>query len=228
MRRSKVLFLGFAGLILIIVCCLLFKTAHIENDISVRAQSALSETIFPAVVLSVDGRDVSLTGTVGSTQEKEEAEKNLSAVYGIHAVNNMLEVLPQEEDAIEKNSVKTLIQDVRDGFSRIETVEFKTGKSIISPESEENLRNLASILINHPDIKIEIGGHADSSGDRDSNLILSKERANAVLAWLVQNNINQERLSAIGYGDTRPLADNSTSSGRRNNRRVTFKILEDG
>jgi hypothetical protein len=75
-------------------------------------------------------------------------------------------------------------------------------------------------------IVIELGGHTDSVGSDEANLLLSQERVNSVRAYLVGKGVAQERISAVGYGETQPIADNKTDVGRAANRRVEAKITE--
>jgi outer membrane protein OmpA-like peptidoglycan-associated protein len=81
----------------------------------------------------------------------------------------------------------------------------------------------------NPDIKrMRIEGHTDNRGNADMNLDLSKRRAASVRQWLVDHGVESERLESEGYGLTRPIASNDTDEGRALNRRVEFKILEQG
>ena len=75
-----------------------------------------------------------------------------------------------------------------------------------------------------PDSKLKISGYTDSSGNDDSNLKLSDRRAQSVRTYLVDKGIGENRINAKGYGESNPIADNSTPAGRRKNRRVELKI----
>jgi len=75
-------------------------------------------------------------------------------------------------------------------------------------------------------LKVELGGHTDNVGSDESNLILSEKRASAVVNYLVSNGITAERLSAKGYGESKPLDSNDTEKGRAKNRRTEFTILQ--
>jgi outer membrane protein OmpA-like peptidoglycan-associated protein len=109
----------------------------------------------------------------------------------------------------------------------LEGIEFEFGKAIIKPESSPVLDEAAAILTNHPEIEVEIQGHTDSIGTDQANLKLSQKRAEAVREYLIDvHMIEPVRMIPIGYGETKPIADNGTDQGRAKNRRVDFLILE--
>ena len=101
---------------------------------------------------------------------------------------------------------------------------FESGKDIIKTSSYVNLDQLAEILNEYKDAKVAIEGHTDSQGADDKNLALSQARANAVLKYLTDKGVAANRMTAIGYGESLPKADNGTSAGRALNRRVEFKL----
>lgn len=96
----------------------------------------------------------------------------------------------------------------------------------ILPESEPELQKLVNFLKDNEKLVVEIQGHTDSSGNAESNMVLSKQRAKSVVDYLLSNNINSGRLTFEGYGDTIPVATNETAEGRKLNRRTTIKIIE--
>lgn len=105
-------------------------------------------------------------------------------------------------------------------------VNFRTGRSDLTPGSYRALDEVAASLIANPTVKIEIGGHTDATGSRATNLRLSLARAMAVRAYLVSKGIATDRLVARGYGPDRPVANNRTVEGRAQNRRVELNLLE--
>lgn len=110
---------------------------------------------------------------------------------------------------------------------RLDGVNFEFNKAAIMPESYSILDNAAALLMNHPDMRIEIQGHTDAIGSADYNMKLSYMRANAVRDYLVDMHmISQARMVPMGYGETRPIATNNTEEGRALNRRVEFFIMK--
>ena len=103
---------------------------------------------------------------------------------------------------------------------------FDTGKATLQPQSQEQLKNIAEILKAYPNVNIKIGGYTDNVGDPKSNLKLSADRANTVMAELVAMGIDKGRLEAEGYGQEHPVASNDTEEGRQQNRRIAVRVTK--
>jgi outer membrane protein OmpA-like peptidoglycan-associated protein/Tfp pilus assembly protein PilF len=101
---------------------------------------------------------------------------------------------------------------------------FATGSAELQPESRVELEKLLSLLQKNPSIKIEISGHTDNVGSKESNLKLSENRASAVRQYLESKGIATGRISTKGFGDSVPIDNNTSEEGRANNRRTEFKI----
>lgn len=106
----------------------------------------------------------------------------------------------------------------------LKNIFFEVNKFDINPSSQAELDKLVQLLTENPTIKIEISGHTDNAGKPSDNLALSNNRAKAVVSYLVSKNIAAARLIAKGYGETKPIADNKTESGRAQNRRTEMKV----
>lgn len=89
------------------------------------------------------------------------------------------------------------------------------------------LDQVASVLKSNPKLRIVIEGHTDTVGAADYNLQLSDDRADAVRGTLIERGIPGNRLEAIGYGESRPIASNESELGRASNRRVEFRIVKE-
>ncbi len=123
----------------------------------------------------------------------------------------------------------------KDDLSRIQPEEGKTfslkhlyfefDKWDLHPRSYLELDKLVRIMEKHPDMKIQINGHTDNRGEERYNIYLSRKRAKAVMAYLIAQGISPNRLSYKAFGESRPVADNSTEAGRRRNRRVEFLVV---
>jgi outer membrane protein OmpA-like peptidoglycan-associated protein len=108
----------------------------------------------------------------------------------------------------------------------LEGVTFASGTADLLPEAMTVLNGIARDLLEMPDLRVEIRGHTDNTGDPQFNLNLSQERANTVRNYLISRGVPGNRMTAVGYGETEPIAPNNTSEGRARNRRVEFEILD--
>jgi OmpA-OmpF porin, OOP family len=103
---------------------------------------------------------------------------------------------------------------------------FDTSKSSFQAQTMPVLQAITAILKEYPATKFAIEGHTDSAGKADKNLALSKDRAAAVMNYLVTNGIAADRLTSAGFGSTMPIADNKTKEGKASNRRVEVKLVK--
>jgi len=106
-----------------------------------------------------------------------------------------------------------------------QSLEFESGKADILDSMHRDLDKLANFMIDHPHLKLTISGHTDSEGKADANLRLSQARADAIKAYLEYTfNIDSSRITAIGYGGTKPIAEEMSDDHKKLNRRVEFEI----
>jgi outer membrane protein OmpA-like peptidoglycan-associated protein len=103
-------------------------------------------------------------------------------------------------------------------------INFDFDKAVIKPEAEPVLDAAVDVLKENPDVKVRVGGHTDSVGTDAYNQGLSERRAKSVRDYLVKHGIDASRLTAVGFGESQPVADNKTKDGRAQNRRVTLDV----
>jgi outer membrane protein OmpA-like peptidoglycan-associated protein len=106
------------------------------------------------------------------------------------------------------------------------TINFNTGKSSLSQDSEDALTSILAILAEYPNAKFTVEGHTDSVGNAEKNKALSQSRAQSVKDYLVKNGVDSSRLNVMGYGEEKPVANNNTSAGRAQNRRVEINLVK--
>lgn len=118
------------------------------------------------------------------------------------------------------------LEKVKPGTFILENIFFEKSKSSLKKSSLVELNKVLKLMQINPDLKIQISGHTDSDGDDDFNLELSINRAKSVVNWLIENNIDKNRLSFKGYGETRPIEENNSIANKAKNRRTELTIIE--
>ncbi|MDM8565232.1 OmpA family protein [Candidatus Halobeggiatoa sp. HSG11] len=172
-------------------------------------------------------------------REKEISAKELA----VQKANQDLEI--KERELASKQQLLTAkqaqIQKLQDELSELKAkqtdkglvvtlgdVLFETGKSTLLSAATQNISKVAMFLNQHPKRNVLIGGHTDNRGSDEYNLGLSQRRADAVRFALIQNNVASNRIQSQGFGESQPVASNSSVSGRQQNRRVEITILNEG
>ncbi len=134
---------------------------------------------------------------------------------------------PETKGTIANNGCPELTQAVQNALNAYaKTILFDTGKATINSQSHVVLTDIIGILKQYPEARFSIEGHTDNVGNNALNLKLSEERANAVKNYLVNNGVDASKLQTRGFGDTRPLAENTTREGRERNRRVEINLIK--
>jgi outer membrane protein OmpA-like peptidoglycan-associated protein len=106
----------------------------------------------------------------------------------------------------------------------VKAVKFESGKAILKPESSKILTDVADVMARYPEYNLRIAGHTDNVGKPEKNQVLSEDRAKACLDFIVGKGIDAKRMQSAGFGSTKPVADNKSSAGKAQNRRVEFDI----
>ena len=103
-------------------------------------------------------------------------------------------------------------------------VNFETGSANLTADSTMQIQNFAKVLHAYPSVNIQVQGHTDNTGNSQANRVLSLQRATSVKMALLGSGVDAQRVDAAGYGQEKPVADNSTEAGRAENRRVTVMV----
>jgi outer membrane protein OmpA-like peptidoglycan-associated protein len=136
--------------------------------------------------------------------------------------------IPQPEPVVEievtpielEQKEEEIISDV------FKNLEFQSGSDIIESSSYDYLDKLYGVLVKKPQYKLHIAGHTDNTGSEEENLVIGQKRTDAVKKYLQDKGIDLSRITTVSYGESKPIADNSTEEGRKINRRVEFIIVE--
>jgi len=119
----------------------------------------------------------------------------------------------------------TGVADTLNALFSLDPVQFAYNSDDITSESRTILDKAVQVLTDNPDARLEVGGHTDSDGGAAANLNLSQARADSVRQFLIDADIDADRLEAKGYGESEPVADNDTEQNKAQNRRIEFKQL---
>jgi OOP family OmpA-OmpF porin len=119
----------------------------------------------------------------------------------------------------------TLVEVKKDRIVIKQQVHFQTAKWAILPDSYALLDQVVQVLRDYPKMRVSVEGHTDSVGGELANMKLSQARAESVRSYLVGKGVQADRLEAVGFGTTKPIASNKTDKGRSQNRRTEFRII---
>jgi chemotaxis protein MotB len=192
---------------------------------------------FESLQASLDEAKVSLTNALAESEQAKsqisglktrvanlEKEKEMAGQMAKALENEMRSDLESRDVTISNLQGKLTV-------NILDRVMFDSGEAILQPDGETVLRKIAGILAGHPELKIQVIGHTDNVPIRSrfaSNWELSAARALAAVHFLTEKaGVAPIRVGAVGYGEFRPIADNSTPEGRAKNRRIAITILPD-
>jgi len=132
--------------------------------------------------------------------------------------------------AVEANfgndTTKPIIEVLVNRTFILKNILFETSRAVLIPTSYPELDAFAGYLVKNPQIYIEIGGHTDNTGNEEQNKLLSEKRANTVADYLAVKGVELSRITFKGYGSSKPIANNSTDEGKKQNRRVEFTVVK--
>jgi len=146
---------------------------------------------------------------------------------GYRVIEVPLLASPGDELPVEVTLAPTKLKVEKNRIVILDKVNFETNKAVIRPDSFELLNEVAEVIMRNPEAgRVEVQGHTDDQGPDDYNLGLSQRRAEAVRKYLIDRGVERDRLIAVGYGESKPIADNGSRAGRAKNRRVEFILVD--
>jgi OmpA-OmpF porin, OOP family len=164
--------------------------------------------------IKIDGTNVTLRGEVANEAQRQQIASDFAtSLNPSYTVNNGLRVSAAEQNLLDETLAKRII-------------EFESGKATLTDSGKHILDEMAAAMQKVKGKKVEVIGHTDNVGLRDSNLALSHARAQAVRGYLADRGISQDMVMVSGQGPDRPVAENSSADGRARNRRIEFRIAQ--
>lgn len=174
----------------------------------------------------VYGDDINDTDVIVSEASVPDIETPDVTVPDVIVSNPPVEEVPVSNSVVNKHDQK-ITQSDKDIINSIaKAVNFESGNTTFSKSTSDQLVAIAQILQNFPNAKWQIEGHTDSIGSFEKNLKLSQERADVVRDYLISKGLKPKNLTAIGYGEKKPIDTNMYMDGRAKNRRVEFKLVK--
>ncbi|MBK7671023.1 MAG: OmpA family protein [bacterium] len=173
------------------------------------------------------GSGAVLGGIIGKQAGNTALGAILGAAVGGAAGAYIGNYMDNQAEEIERDLDGATVERVGEGIKITfdSGILFAVGKSDLQGAARTNLTNLATILTKYPDTEILIEGHTDATGSDESNLTLSRNRAGSVANYLEGLSVSPTRFTTMGYGESQPIADNESESGRAANRRVELAIM---
>ena len=173
------------------------------------------------------GAGAVIGGIIGKQFGNTAAGAIIGAVVGGAAGAYIGNYMDKQAAEIERDLEGAKVERIGEGIKVTfdSGILFAVNKAELSPEARENLAKLSVILKKYEDTDVLIEGHTDSDGSESYNRTLSESRASSVAHLLIEQAVAGPRLSTVGYGETQPIADNTTIEGKRENRRVEVAIM---
>lgn len=206
--------------------CLIVAARHVAISIPELLASQAS-AVFEAegqseVAVVAQGRDITLTGELTATADREALLRRITSIPGVRVVADSMTV---DDPIADARSQRAAFGDAL-GALDLTTVSFEPGSDTFAAGSDRALTQLAQLLTAWPEYRIRVVGHTDNTGRPAVNLQLSRDRARAVADWLIARGAGESQIIAQGYGHTQPIADNATAEGRSRNRRIEVRYVD--
>ncbi len=188
----------------------------IPHSLQRQAMGVLSTNQLTGVALDLDGRELTVSGSIENTVDRKALLLQMANIEGIRSVWDDLTVVDPEAKA--RAELKRFQQALAN--IRTEEVIFEPGSAAFASGSRQALESIVQLLRAYPEHRVRISGHTDNTGRPQVNLRISRERAQAVADYLTSSGVSATQVTAQGYGASQPIADNATQEGRARNRRI--------
>jgi outer membrane protein OmpA-like peptidoglycan-associated protein len=198
----------------LIFVCVFSEAKDIEQHLGAETAAAVANQDLYWVSVEPRGQEIVISGAAPDHVAKAEAEQAAAAIWGVSEVTNQISIIGTGDNC----------QAELDEYLEQGKITFKSGRADIS-ESSFSLLGMLSSIARNCEVALEIAAHTDAKGDAAINLQLSQRRADAVAKYLAGSGVDATQLVAKGYGETQPIAPNTTNDGRTLNRRVEFRVL---
>jgi len=214
-QNSPKAMIGVGGGILcvLLAACLLIEAAQIEDDLGGQVRAYAEQSGFDWLVVQADGQNLILSGSAPYVGDRRDVLGFSKNVWGVANVTNNILLLGQFDTC----------QLEFDRYLSVGSIEFGSSGEKILSKSLPLIDRLSDIARNC-NARIRISGHTDSTGGADANLRLSTARAQNVRKHMLARGVSPRQVTAVGYGESRPVANNSTLSGREKNRRIEIRV----
>jgi len=243
--RSNAILIALVGLLLLTWITLVLRSETIEADLARGVEQALAAYAITDLQIEADGRDLYLAGEISRNMTADYVAGIAGGVWGVREVDasglkQRLSLLDRDDPMNARFDSRKIVrlggdlsnpmdagtcQRTMARFAAVSRVYFEAGGASPMLKSYPLLNDLAMVAYQCPETSIVIGGHTDSEGDREFKLRLSLARAEAVERFFYLAGIRAERMQIVAYGDSQPIASNTTAEGRGANRRITFDVL---
>lgn len=183
---------------------------------------------------SLSGQTATLKGAVATGEAKTKLLHDVSSLLGasiqlkdhVTVVSALPMSLAPNQTSHAPSASRAQLQAGLDEALRGEHIAFESNSAVLTAKGRAVIDKVLPVLKRTPDASIEIGGHTDSYGDPEYNLLLSQKRAESVRQYLIDHAVTN-RLAAIGYGSTRPLSHERTRAASKKNRRIELRVKEE-
>jgi len=174
----------------------------------------------------VDPQETEKQARLNALSAEKKAQQEAAKKAALEAAQKARDAEREAEHQAQANAaVKAEMQTKIANLFKLENIEFNVNKSTLTTKGQDTVNKLAGILKEYPSVKIEIAGHTDADGSAAYNQKLSQSRVDRVKTKLMAQAINSNRLTAKGYGETKPLVPNTSRANKAKNRRVEINIL---